>query len=506
MTRTPPRFSIRRVFAALVLVAGLSSLASFGGPAPAAADSCPTSNRPNELTLAGGTPQTSKLNTPFADMFQVTLANTNGCPITTQVAGSAVTFTAPSSGASGTFSASGSSAITVGTNAAGAAGAPPFTANGNTGSYTITASSDYGSVSFWLTNTAAGIASSITAGASTSQSATAGSRYAQPLQATVLDANGNPVEGVSVTFALGSSTGGAGGGAGSTASVAGASFNGGQAQATEVTNVSGIATSPLFTANSTAGVFTATAATAGVVEPASFSLDNLAGPPPTITALTPAKRSATVSAHYRKRLHVKVLNGSGEPIQGASVIFTIGAGGGAGGGNSTSSTAGASFDGGSAEATETTNAAGAATSPRFVANTVAGTFTATATTTDTRKAATFALRNLPARPATINAGVAATESTAVGMRFPIRLAVTVEDAHANPVPRVVVTFTAPARGPGGHFGSKKTRTVNVRTDPSGVAVAPAFVANHTPGGYVVRATVHGVARAAAFALINQTAS
>ena len=69
------------------------------------------------------------------------------------------------------------------------------------------------------------------------------------------------------------------------ASTAAASFDGGGDQATELTDASGTATSPLFTANSTAGTFTATAATAGVVEPASFSLDNLAGKPPTITTL-----------------------------------------------------------------------------------------------------------------------------------------------------------------------------------------------------------------------------
>ena len=89
------------------------------------------------------------------------LANTNGCPMTTAVAGIPVTFTAPASGASGTFSASGSNSVTVGTDASGTAYAPCSRANGIAGSYTIVASSAYGSVSFAVTNTAAGMPAAI---------------------------------------------------------------------------------------------------------------------------------------------------------------------------------------------------------------------------------------------------------------------------------------------------------------------------------------------------------
>jgi len=45
----------------------------------------------------------------------------------------------------------------------------------------------------------------------------------------------------------------------------------------------------------------------------------------------------------------------------------------------------------------------------------------------------------------------------------------------------------------------------VKTNSRGIAVAPAFVANETGGGYVVTATA-GHARAAAFALVNQMRS
>lgn len=150
----------------------------------------------------------------------------------------------------------------------------------------------------------------------------------------------------------------------------------------------------------------------------------------------------------------------------------------------------------------TTDAEGVAVSPAFVANTVAGAFQATATLAGSTRVASFALDNLAGKPDTLTAGAAASEETTVGSAFPIRLAVTVEDAYSNPVPGVVVTFRAPPGGPSGRFG--RARTVRVRTNKAGIAVAPSFVANHTPGGYAVTATVAGVAPAA-FALVNDPA-
>ncbi len=114
----------------------------------------------------------------------------------------------------------------------------------------------------------------------------------------------------------------------------------------------------------------------------------------------------------------------------------------------------------------------------------------------------FALHNLPGKPAAVAAGVAATESTAAGARFPVPLAVTVTDKDDNPVAGVTVRFSSPLRGASGDFDGKK-HTATATTDAKGVAVAPPFLANHTQGGYVVRATAAG--HAAAFALVNQPA-
>ena len=461
------------------------------------ADSCPSSNAPNELLLTGGTPQTAQLLAGFANPLSVELANTNGCPITTAVTGVPVTFSAPASGPSTTFAESGSNTLTVGADDGGNASAQMLTANATAGSYTVTASSAYGTVSFSLTNTAAGIPATITALAPTSQRANVEARYAQPLAVRVLDAAGNPVVGASVTFGLGSAAGAGGG----SSAAAGASFDDGTSQATETTDSQGIASSPGFSANATSGTFTATATAQHVTEPARFTLENLAGKPHTLAPVGSSSRTATIGTRYARRLQVRVRGASGSSVAGATVTFTLGstaAGASAGAGG-----AGATFAGGSTQATATTGRHGVATSPRLAANEEAGSFTATASAGGAGEVAQFHLHNRAGAPAKITVGVGAVESTTAGTRFAIPLAVTIADAHGNHVANVAVTFTAPSSGPAGSFAGGHTR-VTVRTNSSGIAIAPPFTANKQAGGYVVTARVHGVL-SVAFALVNESA-
>ncbi len=466
-------------------------------PAPTGTTSCPASNPPNALTLVSGTPQTSQLDSPFASGLQVALVNTNGCPVTTAVAGTPVTFTAPAGGASGAFSTSGSNTITVGSDASGTVAPAMITANDTPGSYAVTATSAYGTVTFSLTNTAAGLAATVDALAPSSEQATVDTRYPHPLAARVLDANGNPVVGATVTFTLGNGAGAAGSGSG--AATAGASFDGGSDQATAMTNSAGVATSPGFSANASSGRFTASASTPHVAEPASFALDNLAAAP-SATAVGSTHPSASVDTRYAHPLQIRVRQPNGGPMVDATVTFMLGSSGATG----SSAGAGASFLAGGAQATATTDAKGVATSPPLAANHVAGTFRATATVSGTTGVVQFTLRNRAGPPATLAAGVAARESATVGDRFAIALAVTVTDAEHNAVPGVRVTFTAPAAGASGTFAtrSRRSSTVRVTTDVAGVAVAPQFTANRQQGGYIVKATVRH-ARPAAFALVNK---
>jgi protocatechuate 3,4-dioxygenase beta subunit len=467
------------------------ALLPLGSNSRAAIADCPDSNAPNELVVAAGSPQTAQLGKQFQTNPQVQLANTNGCPLTGQLGGISVIFVAPSSGASGTFASSGSNVAFVGTDAQGLATAPAFTANFTAGSYRVDAQSGYGAVNLYLANTASGLPASITASGGASQQATVNSQYPQPLQARVTDATGSPVQGATVTFSIAPGPTGAG-----------ASFFGGN-QATAGTDSNGLAASPPLLANGAPGRFTATASTERLAAVATYTLDNRAAT--TSIAATEPRLSATVETRYQRPLRARLVDASGQPIEGASVTFTI---------TPSESGAGASFLGGSTTANELTDQDGQATSPLFRADKTAGTFTATATTPDGRRPAGYTLVNLAARPETVTAGAASGESTPTGSRFRVRLAVTVTDKNGNPVSGVNVVFTAPAHGPGGHFtiqstGKRKparahtSATARTTTNSNGIAIAPPFSANTKAGGYIVTAAIKGTSKRAAFALVNQ---
>ena len=292
----------------------------------------------------------------------------------------------------------------------------------------------------------------------------------------------------------------------------------------------GAVQAPTFTANGIAGSYTVTASSQyGSV---SFALTNTpAGVPARIVAVSPVKQTATVSGRYRQALAVKVLDGGGNPIAGASVTFTLTASTGSSACGTSASGAGAasaSFAGAGTSASATTNASGVATSPTFTANGETGSFTASAalgssggsephgdTSSGSVAPAVFTLTNLAGRPAKLAPGVGVTQSALVGRRFPVSLAVTVTDAQGNRVPNALVSFAAPAAGPSGRFAARsasrarrrsghgqQTSTAGVRTNACGVAVAPSFTASGEPGGYIVKASV-AHARAAAFALVNE---
>jgi hypothetical protein len=185
------------------------------------------------MTATGGTPQTAKTGASFQSPLQVQLINTNGCPVTANATGVSVTFTAPASGPSGTFATTANATATVGTGNNGVATAPQFSANDTPGSYTIVATSSYGTASFSMTNTAAGVAATVTATGGSNQSATVGATYANALTAKVAESAGQPVQGAPVTFTIASGSKGAG-----------ATFGGSGPSTNATTNSSGVATSP----------------------------------------------------------------------------------------------------------------------------------------------------------------------------------------------------------------------------------------------------------------------
>jgi len=364
--------------------------------------------------------------------------------------------------------------------------------------------------------------------AGTPQTAILQSAFATGLQVALTNSNGCAVTsgaaGIPVTFNAPAS------------GASGVFSTSGSDTVTVGADASGSVAAPAFTANGTAGGYTVTASSQyGSV---SFSLTNTAaGVPARIVAIPLESGSARVTGRYLEPLQVRVLDAGGNPVAGAAVTFTLASGGsGVCGTSSSASAAGATFAGGGAQATATTSASGVASSPLLTANSTAGSFTATAAVSgkepsggsgkenagasggDPATPVSFTLANLAGKPTKIAPGVGSTQSTPAGSGFPIRLAVTVTDAQKNPVPGALITFSAPTRGASGRFTVRSstghsrgprhrsrvshTRTVQVKTNACGVAVAPPFAASRRPGGYIVKAGAKP-APSAAFALVNE---
>ena len=404
------------VAGALSAGAGASALAggaaaASGEPGGGSGSNCPASTTPNEMALVAGTPQTATLNSAYASGLQVALTNTDGCVVTSDAAGVAVTFTAPSSGASGVFSASGTHTVTVGADSGGTVAAPTFTANGIAGSYTVTASSEYGTVTFALTNTAAGTPARLVAVSPLKQTATVSGDYRRALAVQVLDGDGNPVAGAGVTFTLTASTSSSACGTSSSSSAgsaADASFADGATQASATSNVSGIATSPALTANGEAGTFTASAAlgssggsephggtSSGSVAPALFSLTNLAGRPAKLAPGVGVTQSALVGRRFPVSLAVTVTDAQGNRVPNALVSFAAPAGGPSGrfAARSASRTRRRSARPQQTSAARVrANACGVAVAPPFTANGEPGGYIVKASVAHARAAA-FALVN-----------------------------------------------------------------------------------------------------------------
>jgi hypothetical protein len=196
------------------------------------------------------------------------------------------------------------------------------------------------------------------------------------LQVSVLDAEGDPLSGVTVTF---------------TAPTIGASTT--LSSTTAVTDVSGRAYVS-GVANGTVGTYVVLATADGVAQPAIFHLTNTAPTQPPITSTSnndPPQSTPTGNA-FACALAVKVINGS-SPASGATIVFSAPATG-----------ASASLDDGNnngVSVTTTTDANGVA-SVSATANATPGSFNVTATLTATSSGpvsppmdlATYSLTNL----------------------------------------------------------------------------------------------------------------
>ncbi len=186
-----------------------------------------------------------------------------------------------------------------------------------------------------------------------------------------------------------------------------------------------------------------------------------------LSATAGNSQSAVVGSAFANTLQVTVRDASNQPVNGASVTFSAPPTGASG-----------TFAG---SMTVITNAQGIATSPQFIANSVAGLYTVSATFGGV--STNFSLANTPGAPAMISAVAGSSQVAAVNQSFTSPLQAKVTDAGGNPVPGTSVTFTAPASGASSTFSASPT----VITNSQGIATSPVLTANSITGSYAITA-------------------
>ena len=307
----------------------------------------------SQVVVTAGGDQSATVGSTFINPLSATIEDQYGNPVL--VALTRVTFTAPASGASGTFANGTDTAVTT-TNSSGIATTTAFSANTTGGPYAVVAaSSGVTSAAFSETNTV-DAASQVVVSAGDGQSATVGTAFGTTLSATIEDQYGNPVlvSGTTVTF---------------TAPGSGASgtFANGTDTTTATTTSGGVATASVFTANTTAGPYTVTVAS-GSLLPDSFSEANTAGSASQLVVSAGDGQSVTVGMGFATTLSATIEDQYGNPVlvSGTTVTFTAPGSGASG-----------TFLNGTRTTTATTTSGGVATASVLTANTTAGPYTVT---------------------------------------------------------------------------------------------------------------------------------
>jgi parallel beta-helix repeat protein len=130
------------------------------------------------------------------------------------------------------------------------------------------------------------------------------------------------------------------------------------------------------------------------------------------------------------------------------------------------------------------------------ANTIAGSYSVTASVAGVTTPASFNLTNNPGAAASVAVISGSGQAATVAQGFASPLVVVVKDSYGNLVPGASVTFAAPASGASAALtGSPATTGVNGEASVTATA-------NTTAGGYTVTASVTGVTTPATFSLAN----
>jgi len=406
MTAAPARTPRVTIFALAL------SLTACGGGDKSVAPPVATS-----LTANSSTSLTGVAGAAVTERPSVIVKDQRGDPM----AGVPVTFAVTAGG--GTITGN-----SVTTNASGVATVGGWTLGTVAGLNSLTAStSGLSPVTFTATGTA-GAAASVVKTAGDAQTATAGSAVSTAPAVTVRDANGNPVSGVTVAFAVAS-----GGG-----SVAGPS---------QTTNSAGIATVGGWTLGTTAGSNSLTA-TAGSLAAVTFTTTGTAGLSAKLALLTAPSSNpgSRIVFSQQPTIRLQDANGNVVNLSGVTVLAVLSQGGGTLMGDQTANT----------------DADGVAS---FLNLGIGGTVGArTLTFSSTGLASVMANVTLgPGLPALVFKNAGDSQYVSVGKEVPSPPSVRVTDADGNGVTGTSVSFTAEAGSGGVSGGAVTTSSIGVAT-------------------------------------------
>ncbi len=280
-----------------------------------------------------------------------------------------------------------------------------------------------------------------------SQTATVGTTVPTAPAVKILDEKGEPISGLTVTFAVTS-----GGG-----SLAGASGT---------TDNTGVARAGPWTLGTTAGENTVTASAQGLT-PVTFTATGTADTPTSIAANSSDSQSGVVGAAVGTPPSVLLQDQYGNPVPQASVTFQVTGGGG-------------SLSGDSA----TTNTSGIATVGAWTLGTTPGVNTLEASYSGL-SAVSFSATAEADSPDAVTVTSGDGQTATVGTQVATLPTVEVADHYGNRLEGVTVTF-AVASGGGTITGASQT------TNTNGRATLESWTLGTTAGTQTVTATVEGV--------------
>jgi uncharacterized repeat protein (TIGR01451 family) len=411
---------------------------------------------PATVATSAGDAQKTRVSTLFGIDLDVLVRDSFSAP----VSGATVTFSAPSSGASATFSSP-----TAVTDASGHAHVTA-TANANAGAYTVNASVPGVATAATFSLTNLGSPASVNVVSGSGQNVVVGSAATDALVVEVRDSSNQPVPGVTVDFAAP--------GSGATGSLSVTSA---------VTDSSGRASTNV-TASNVSGGYSVVASVSGVGSTATFTLTNLPSSSTVISVSTGDAQQAVVGAAFATAIDVRVTDEFGNVVANAAVSLSVPSSGA----SATLSAYGLSTD---SSGHAVINAA---------ANTKAGSYVVTASTSGAAAPVSVALTNLAGPAASISVAPADTHQSAqVSTAFVSPLLVSVTDAFGNAVSGATVMFVAPSAGPGAALSS-----ASAVTDNAGHASVTA-TANSEPGSYAITALL-GALGQVDFTLTNTAGS